>query len=133
MHLVSDLVLVMLTSAISGDCNGAFALLSGVAAGQYVYRWWRRNAGPAAPDPGPPPDAARRRSGELRAAISRLPAEQQRVVQLRFIEGCNVNEISARTGLSGDEIKSMQYRALSALAGAMSDEAEASAAPSPPQ
>jgi len=121
MQLLSDVALAALAIANSGECNEAFAVLSAAAAGQFAYRWLRRAASQAAQALPPQP----RRSGghgssdELRAAIARLPVAQRQFVQLRFFEGRDLPDIAARTGLSCDEVKAVQYHALVALAGAL--------------
>ena len=51
----------------------------------------------------------------VRAAILRLPAEQQQIVQLRFLENWSHEEVAQVLGKSADATRSMQYRALGSL------------------
>jgi RNA polymerase sigma-70 factor (ECF subfamily) len=52
----------------------------------------------------------------LRALISELTGEQRMVVQLRFIEGYNLQETAEVMGKSPGAIKALQHRALRQLA-----------------
>jgi len=51
----------------------------------------------------------------VRAAILRLPAEQQQIIQLRFVENWSHEEVAQVLGKSADATRSMQYRALGSL------------------
>jgi RNA polymerase sigma-70 factor (ECF subfamily) len=51
----------------------------------------------------------------VREAILRLPAEQQQIIQLRFLENWSHEEIAQVLGKSADATRSMQYRALGSL------------------
>ena len=51
----------------------------------------------------------------VRAAILRLPAEQQQIIQLRFIENWSHEEVAQVLGKSTDATRSMQYRAVGSL------------------
>ncbi len=51
----------------------------------------------------------------VRAAILRLPAEQQQIIQLRFLENWSHEEVAQVLGKSADATRSMQYRALGSL------------------
>lgn len=58
----------------------------------------------------------------VRAAILRLPTEQQQVIQLRFLEHWTHEEVAQSLGKSVDATRSMQYRALGALRNMLMDE-----------
>ena len=51
----------------------------------------------------------------VRAAILHLPAEQQQIIQLRFLENWSHDEVSQVLGKSANATRSMQYRALGSL------------------
>jgi RNA polymerase sigma-70 factor (ECF subfamily) len=51
----------------------------------------------------------------VREAILRLPAEQQQIIQLRFLENWSHEYIAQVLGKSADATRSMQYRALGSL------------------
>lgn len=51
----------------------------------------------------------------VRAAILRLPAEQQQIIQLRFLENWSHEEVAEVVGKTIDATRSMQYRALGNL------------------
>jgi RNA polymerase sigma-70 factor (ECF subfamily) len=51
----------------------------------------------------------------VRAAILRLPAEQQQIIQLRFLENWSHEEVAQALGKSPDATRSMQYRAIGSL------------------
>jgi RNA polymerase sigma-70 factor, ECF subfamily len=55
----------------------------------------------------------------VRAALERLPAERQRLVQLAFLEGLTHSEIAERTGLPLGTVKSHVRRALLELRDAL--------------
>lgn len=58
----------------------------------------------------------------VRAAILRLPAQQQQVIQLRFLEHWTHEEVAQVLGKSIDATRSMQYRAIGALRNMLLDE-----------
>ncbi len=51
----------------------------------------------------------------VRTAILRLPAEQQQIIQLRFLENWSHEEVAQVLGKSTDATRSMQYRAIGSL------------------
>ena len=51
----------------------------------------------------------------VRAAILRLPPEQQQIIQLRFLENWSHEEVADALGKSADATRSMQYRAIGNL------------------
>lgn len=53
---------------------------------------------------------------ELRAAVQQLTPEQQQVVLLRFVERLSSEDVAAVTGQTVGAVKSMQHRALNAIA-----------------
>jgi RNA polymerase sigma-70 factor (ECF subfamily) len=58
----------------------------------------------------------------VRAAILRLPAEQQQVIQLRFLENWSHEEVAQVLGKSADATRSMQYRAIGSLRSILMEE-----------
>ena len=58
----------------------------------------------------------------VRAAILRLPAEQQQVIQLRFLENWSHEEVAQVLGKSADATRSMQYRAIRSLRSILMEE-----------
>jgi RNA polymerase sigma-70 factor (ECF subfamily) len=58
----------------------------------------------------------------VRAAILRLPAEQQQIIQLRFLENWSHEEVAQVLGKTPDATRSMQYRALGSLRGMLMGE-----------
>jgi len=73
------------------------------------------------PDPEhlPDPDEASLEDSERRAQLFRLvaaiPADQQRVVLLRFTEDRTIREIAAELGRTEGAVKQLQFRALKSL------------------
>lgn len=55
------------------------------------------------------------RTAELQAALSKLPADQQRVLGLRFFAGLELNEIALVMAVPVGTVKSRLHRALNAL------------------
>jgi RNA polymerase sigma-70 factor, ECF subfamily len=51
----------------------------------------------------------------VRAALLRLPAEQQQVIQLRFLEDWSHEEVAAQLGKSVEATRALQHRAMEAL------------------
>ena len=60
----------------------------------------------------------------VRAAILHLPAEQQQVIQLRFLEDWSHEEVAAVLGKTIDATRSMQYRAIVSLRRMLIDKEE---------
>jgi RNA polymerase sigma-70 factor (ECF subfamily) len=58
----------------------------------------------------------------VRAAILRLSAEQQQIIQLRFLESWSHDEVAQVLGKSADATRSMQYRALGTLRSILMEE-----------
>lgn len=99
----------------------------------YLYRvahnwitdYYRRKPLPELPldikehvEPGSNPDKLVSEAMErdrVRAAILRLPPEQQQIIQLRFLENWSHEEVAQLLGKSIDATRSMQYRALVSL------------------
>jgi len=52
---------------------------------------------------------------QVRAALLRLPAEQQQVIQLRFLEDWSHEEVAAQLGKSVEATRAMQHRAMTTL------------------
>jgi RNA polymerase sigma-70 factor (ECF subfamily) len=55
------------------------------------------------------------RRATLARYVERLPAEQRRVVVLRFFEGRSIREIAGQIGKSEGAVKQLQWRALQKL------------------
>ena len=51
----------------------------------------------------------------VRAAILGFPAQQQQIIQLRFLENWSHEEVAQVLGKSADATRSLQYRALGSL------------------
>lgn len=51
----------------------------------------------------------------VRAALLRLPAEQQQIIQLRFLEDWSHEEVAAQLGRSVEATRALQHRAMDAL------------------
>lgn len=108
----------------------------------YLYRvahnwitdYYRREPLPELPldikehvDPGSNPDnliAEAMERERVRAAILRLPPEQQQIIQLRFLENWSHEEVAQVLGKTIDATRSMQYRAMGSLRRMLIDEPE---------
>lgn len=53
----------------------------------------------------------------LRQAVSKLPEDMQKIVELRFIDGLSARQVGSRLGLSEANVRVIQYRALRKLKG----------------
>jgi len=62
------------------------------------------------------------RRRQLETAIRRLPAAQQKVVVMRFIDGMSSGDIAEATGQKEGTIRVIQHRALAALKGILGRE-----------
>lgn len=51
----------------------------------------------------------------VRAALLRLPQEQQQVIQLRFLEDWSHEEVAATLGKSTEAVRALQHRAMETL------------------
>jgi RNA polymerase sigma-70 factor (ECF subfamily) len=51
----------------------------------------------------------------VRSALLRLPAEQQQVIELRFLEDWSHEEVAAQLGKSNEATRALQHRAVDAL------------------
>jgi RNA polymerase sigma-70 factor (ECF subfamily) len=58
----------------------------------------------------------------VRAALLRLPPEQQQIIQLRFLENWSHEEVALVLGKTIDATRSMQYRAIVSLRRMLTDE-----------
>ena len=71
---------------------------------------------PVEPDSNPASKVADSMERErVREAILSLPAEQQQIIQLRFLENWSHEEVAQVLGKSADATRSMQYRAIGSL------------------
>ena len=77
-------------------------------------------------DPGPGPEGlllSGVRDAAVAGAVRRLPTDQQEVVVLRFLQDLSVEQTARVMGRSTGAIRSLQYRAVRALAGLVDGEA----------
>ena len=106
------------------------AWLFRIASHAIVDHWTRGRQGSGAQAPagrqgGPPPGAMPATDPELERQVmlfqlvDRLPAEQRRVIALRFGEGRSIQETAAVVGKSEGAVKQLQLRALQNLRKAM--------------
>lgn len=75
---------------------------------------------------------ARVHAADLRRALSRLTDEQQEVVELRFLEGLSIAEVSQVVGRAEGAVKALQFRALRSLARILHEEGVVTRADEPP-
>jgi RNA polymerase sigma-70 factor (ECF subfamily) len=78
-----------------------------------------RVAGVQPPDP--VTDPAFERQIALYDLVERLPADQRRVIELRFGEGRSIHEVASLLGRSDGAVKQLQRRALEALRAGMEE------------
>ncbi len=103
------------------------AWLYRIAANCLADRWEkaaREKGNPSKAEPSTPPEdvEAPERISRLTGLIQDLPADQQRVVRMRFLEEKSVKEIAEAIGRSEGAVKQLQYRALEWLRTRMSEE-----------
>jgi RNA polymerase sigma-70 factor, ECF subfamily len=102
------------------------AWLFRIASNAIADRWHRAardgarsSAAPAAQDPPDPRGAANPEEIEKRVRLFRLvadlPADQRRVIEMRFAEGKSVAEIALELGRTNGAVKQLQFRAIRAL------------------
>jgi RNA polymerase sigma-70 factor, ECF subfamily len=81
-------------------------------------RWKRRERerGTPAPEPSvePRPEDVEQQA-RLFGLVSRLPEDQRRVIEMRFVEQKSIREIAAALGRSEGAVKQLQFRGLSEL------------------
>lgn len=104
------------------------AWLFRIAANAIADRW-RKSAKeqgtPAEIDPPSPDDFAEvERRANLFRMVERLPAEQRRVVVMRFVEGKTAEEIGKEMKKSAGAVRQLQFRALENLRARMSKKPE---------
>jgi RNA polymerase sigma factor (sigma-70 family) len=99
------------------------------------WKWWRAPRHPADvhvssvpdyPSRGPTPEEAactREVVGRIWQVFHELPARQQEVFALRYIEGWSTEEVAAALGLSVGSVKQHLYRAVHRLRGVSGGEA----------
>lgn len=79
-------------------------------------RWAReREVTPPAPEPPAPGDDDFEARGRLFRLVDALPADQRRVVALRFAEHRSIRDIALELGRSEGAVKQLQLRALTTL------------------
>jgi RNA polymerase sigma-70 factor (ECF subfamily) len=99
------------------------AWLFRIAANLISDRWQRSNREQVAEEPGQiesaPAKASEFEEVERRAMLFRLvdklPAEQRRVVVLRFVQEKSIKEVARETRKTEGAVKQLQFRALSSL------------------
>jgi RNA polymerase sigma-70 factor (ECF subfamily) len=77
-----------------------------------------RERGTPAPEAGEDPQPALERGEELARlyrCVRGLPADQRRVIELRFAEEKSIREIAAELGRSEGAVKQLQFRAVQSL------------------
>ena len=77
-----------------------------------------RERGTPAPEAGEDPEPALERIEELALLYRRvreLPADQRRVIEMRFAEEKSIREIAAELGRSEGAVKQLQFRAVQSL------------------
>lgn len=68
------------------------------------------------PDPGAEPDYEEiERRAKIFRLVHDLPADQRRVIELRFVEGRGIRDVAAELGRSEGAVKQLQFRALQNL------------------
>jgi RNA polymerase sigma-70 factor, ECF subfamily len=70
---------------------------------------------PAGPEPGREELEGAERRASLYRAVRDLPADQRRVIEMRFAEGRTIAEIARMLGRSEGAVKQLQFRALGGL------------------
>jgi RNA polymerase sigma-70 factor, ECF subfamily len=92
------------------------AWLLKIAANTLSHRWEKavRESGDPAPEIAEP-DADLERRAMLFQLVDRLPEAQRRVIELRYVEECSLNEIAAELGKTEGAVKQLQRRALENL------------------
>jgi RNA polymerase sigma-70 factor (ECF subfamily) len=118
--LTSDVFHKALAALPNFDCRGIpfaawlFRIASNVVADQ-----WKRSAKELVEDP---PEASTNTSLEeieqrahLFRMVEQLPADQRRVVGMRFAEGKSIREIAQELGRSEGAVKQLQFRGLETL------------------
>ncbi len=98
-----------------------------IAANCLADRWQkaaREKGNPSATEPSTNPEdlVAAERISRLASRLEDLPADQRRVVQMRFLQEKSVKEIADQMGRSEGAVKQLQYRALEWLRARMSEE-----------
>jgi RNA polymerase sigma-70 factor (ECF subfamily) len=121
---VEDLTAEVFRKALAGlhgyEWQGApfAAWLLRIAANTLADRARRALRAVAAPEPvepGPPIDGDALARATLFRLVAQLPADQRRVIELRFAEERSTREIAAELGRTQGAVKQLQLRALRAL------------------
>jgi RNA polymerase sigma-70 factor, ECF subfamily len=125
-HLAEDLTSEVFQQALAHlprfEWRGApfAAWLFRIAANAIADRAKRaaRERGTPAAEPGDAPEPAWERDEELARLYRRvreLPADQRRVIEMRFTEDKSIREIAAELGRSEGAVKQLQFRAVQSL------------------
>ena len=125
-HLAEDITAEVFQDALANlprfEWRGApfAAWLFRIAAHAIVDRAKRaaRERGTPAAEAGNDPAPARERDEELARLYRRvrdLPADQRRVIEMRFTEERSIREVAAELGKSEGAVKQLQFRAVQSL------------------
>jgi RNA polymerase sigma-70 factor (ECF subfamily) len=104
------------------------AWLYRIAANAIADRWQRaarERGNPAAVESAAANDPqleAVEQSAQLFRLVDALPADQQRVLRMRFVEERSIRDIAAALGRSEGAVKQLQFRALESLRARMSEQ-----------
>ena len=125
-HLAEDLTSEVFQAALANlarfEWRGApfAAWLFRIAGNAIADRAKRaaREHGTPSPEPGEDPEPTRERDLELARLyrqVRELPADQRRVIEMRFTEDKSIREIAAQLGRSEGAVKQLQFRAVQSL------------------
>jgi len=85
------------------------------AVADHHHRTERDQNVPPNPEPGRDEHERAERRASLYRAVRELPADQRRVIEMRFAEDRNIAEIARALGRSEGAVKQLQFRALGSL------------------
>jgi RNA polymerase sigma-70 factor (ECF subfamily) len=95
--------------------------IAGNAVADHFERLGRQRDVPADPDPEPARIEDAERRARLHRCVDDLPADQRRVILLRFSDEKSIREIAAALGRTEGAVKQLQFRALQGLRARMGD------------
>jgi RNA polymerase sigma-70 factor (ECF subfamily) len=95
------------------------AWLFRIASHCLVDRWKLLGREAAPPGAMPATDPEFERTVMLFQLVDRLPPEQRRVIELRFVEGRSIGETAAEIGTTEGAVKQLQHRAMTQLRAAL--------------
>lgn len=94
------------------------AWLIRIASNAIADRWQRRQRERSLPPPQDRPEPALdevEQHARLFRLVGRLPADQRRVIEMRFVEQKTIKEIAAELGRSEGAVKQLQFRGIEGL------------------